>query len=105
MSTLLYPNPATRRIVEQAIANNKVVLWIYVTARKALFFNPGITSGTMAGATATPSDQGAAMALVSSSREAVTASPLLRGERDYIKETAYRARPRVALRLKPSLPT
>jgi hypothetical protein len=59
MSITLYPSPTTRRTVEQAIANGKLVLWIYDSVR-TLFYNPGITSGPTAGATVTPSDGGAA---------------------------------------------
>lgn len=61
MSTLLYPNPATRRVIEQAITNNKDVLWIY-DSTKSLYFNPSITVGSIAGAMVSPSDGGAAMA-------------------------------------------
>jgi hypothetical protein len=59
--TVLYPNPATRRTVEQAVANNKVVLWLYDSV-KCLFSNPNITSGSTVGAMVSPADGGAAMA-------------------------------------------
>ncbi len=58
---VLYPNPATRRIVEQAIADRKVILWIY-DALRSLYFNPTITQGSIVGATVTPADGGTAMA-------------------------------------------
>jgi hypothetical protein len=61
MATVLYPNPATRRIIESAITQGKVVLWLYDSS-KSLFFNPGITSGSIAGAMATPADGGDALA-------------------------------------------
>ena len=57
----LYPNPATRRLVESAVASNKLILWIYDSS-KSLYFNPGITSGSIAGAVTTPSDGGVAFA-------------------------------------------
>jgi len=59
--TTLYPNPATRRTVESAIAQRKVVLWIYDGLR-SLFYNPNITTGSIVGAMPSPIDQGAAMA-------------------------------------------
>jgi hypothetical protein len=61
MSITLYPSPSSRRIIERAIANNKLILWIYDSAR-TLFYNPAITVGTTAGAMSTPSDGGAAFA-------------------------------------------
>jgi hypothetical protein len=59
MSITLYPSPTTRRTIEQAIANGKLILWIYDSVR-TLFYNPAITVGTTAGAMSTPSDGGAA---------------------------------------------
>ncbi len=59
MSITLYPSPATRRIVERAIANGKLILWIY-DSTKTLYFNPAISVGSTVGATVTPSDGGAA---------------------------------------------
>jgi hypothetical protein len=58
--TVLYPNPATRRIVEHAIAQGKVVLWI-VDSLRSLYSNPNITSGPTVGATVTPTDGGIGM--------------------------------------------
>jgi len=59
--TVLYPNPATRRIVEHAIAQGKVVLWL-VDNLRCLYSNPSITSGSTVGAMPAPNDGGAAMA-------------------------------------------
>ena len=59
MSITLYPSPTTRRTIEHAIANGKLILWIYDNAR-TLFYNPQITVGSTAGAMVTPSDGGAA---------------------------------------------
>jgi hypothetical protein len=59
--TVLYPNPATRRVVEQAISQGKVVLWL-VDNLKCLYSNPNITSGNLVGAMPAPIDGGAAMA-------------------------------------------
>jgi hypothetical protein len=59
MSITLYPSPSSRRIIERAIANNKLVLWIYDSAR-TLYYNPTITVGSTAGSMGTPSDGGAA---------------------------------------------
>jgi len=59
--TVLYPNPATRRIVEHAIAQGKIVLWLVDNSR-CLFSNPTITSGSTVGAMVNPGDNGAAMA-------------------------------------------
>jgi hypothetical protein len=61
MAIILYPGPNSRRTVEHAIANGKLILWIYDNAR-TLFYNPTITVGSTAGATVTPSDGGAAFA-------------------------------------------
>jgi hypothetical protein len=61
MSITLYPSPTTRRIVERAIANGKLILWIYDSVR-TLYYNPAISVGSTAGATVTPSDGGAAYA-------------------------------------------
>jgi hypothetical protein len=58
---VLYPNPATRRTVEQAVSQGRVVLWI-VDNVKCLFSNPNITSGSPVGAMPAPLDGGAAMA-------------------------------------------
>lgn len=57
--TTLYPSPMTRRTIEKAIANGKLILWIYDNVR-TLFYNPTITVGATAGAMVTPSDGGAA---------------------------------------------
>jgi hypothetical protein len=57
--TTLYPSPMTRRTIENAIANSKLILWIYDSGR-TLFYNPTITSGPTAGTVVTPSDGGAA---------------------------------------------
>jgi hypothetical protein len=59
--TVLYPNPATRRIVEQALAQGKVVLWI-VDNLRSLYSNPNITLGSTVGPMPAPLDGGAAMA-------------------------------------------
>ncbi|SRR6266436_493144 len=59
--TVLYPNPVTRRRVEQALAQGKVVLWI-VDNLRSLFSNPNITLGSTVGAMPAPTDGGAAMA-------------------------------------------
>jgi hypothetical protein len=59
MSITLYPGSNTRRIVERAIANGKLVLWIYDSVR-TLFYNPAISPGPTAGARCTPADGGAA---------------------------------------------
>lgn len=56
--TVLYPSPMTRRTIEQAVANHKLILWICDNL-KTLYYNPTITSGPLAGATCTPSDGGA----------------------------------------------
>ena len=53
----LYPSPQTRRRIEEAIGQGKVILWIY-DSQRSLFFNPAITSGAIAGAKSTPSDGG-----------------------------------------------
>jgi len=57
--TVLYPSPMTRRTIEQAVANHKLILWIYDNL-KTLYFNPTISVGPLAGATCTPSDGGLA---------------------------------------------
>jgi hypothetical protein len=59
--TTLYPNPATRRIVEHAVSQGKVILWL-VDSSKCLYSNPNITSGSTVGAMVNPGDNGAAMA-------------------------------------------
>lgn len=56
----LYPSPQTRRTIEEAIGQNKVVLWLY-DSQKSLYFNPAITSGSIAGARVTPSDGGSVL--------------------------------------------
>jgi len=56
--TVLYPSPMTRRAIEQAVANHKLILWICDNL-KTLYYNPKITSGPLAGATCTPSHGGA----------------------------------------------
>jgi hypothetical protein len=57
--TVLYPSPMTRRTIELAIANHKLILWIYDNLR-TLYYNPTISVGPLAGATCTPSDGGLA---------------------------------------------
>ena len=59
MSIILYPSPTTRRTVEHAVANGKLILWIYDNV-KTLYFNPQISVGATAGATCSPSDGGTA---------------------------------------------
>jgi hypothetical protein len=59
MAITLYPSPQTRRTIERAIANGKLILWIYDSVR-TLYYNPAITVGSTAGSTGTPSDGGAA---------------------------------------------
>jgi len=62
--TVLYPSPMTRRTIEQAVANHKLILWIYDNL-KTLYYNPTITSGSIAGAACTPADGGAAFGQIS----------------------------------------
>jgi hypothetical protein len=59
--TVLYPSPMTRRTIEQAVANHKLIRWIYDNL-KTLYYNPTIASGPTAGAFCTPADGGAAFA-------------------------------------------
>jgi hypothetical protein len=95
--TVLYPNPATRRIVEQAISQGKVVLWIYDGLR-SLFHNPSITIGSTVGAMPAPLTTVRLWLPTSSFAGAQTDSLPLLDQRACIKGMACRPKPKTTQR-------